>query len=102
MVVRKNATILNIDPAFKSMYLEQGFQEVVEKEKIEETPITSNDELKVSKEDEADESIHYKRSEITLMKVADLKELAKELEIEDADKMSGEKLKEAIIAKLGL
>lgn len=42
------------------------------------------------------------RADINKMKVEDLKKLAKEREIEGADEMKGDQLKEALIAKLGL
>lgn len=48
------------------------------------------------------EKSQYKKSDITQMKVEDLKKLAAGLEIEGAEETTGDKLKEAIIAKLGL
>jgi len=53
-------------------------------------------------EEKTDSFVHYKKSDIARMAVADLKQLASELSIENFENMSGEKLKEAIIAKLGL
>lgn len=52
--------------------------------------------------EEVKEEKHYSRTEIQLMNVASIKELAKELGIEDADELSGNKLKPIIIKKLGL
>lgn len=52
--------------------------------------------------DEADEKRTYTRSEITLMKTADLKELAISLGLEVTDETTGKVLKEALYKELGL
>lgn len=59
-------------------------------------------EVPDDKQKEPENSIKYKKSDITQMKVEDLKKLAAELEIEGAEDATGDNLKEAIIAKLGL
>ena len=53
-------------------------------------------------DEEVVETPKYSKSDISRMNVAGLRELATKLEIEDAKNTSGEKLKEAIIEKLGL
>ena len=53
-------------------------------------------------EEPKEETKTYKKSDITLMKVEDLKSLATELGINEANKKSGSELKKLIIKKLGL
>ena len=50
----------------------------------------------------ASEEVNYKKSDITRMNVEGLKALALELGIEVTEESTGAKLKEEIIAKLGL
>lgn len=59
-------------------------------------------EVKKEPEKPINPTMEYKKSDIAQMKVDDLKTLAKELCIEGADEATGAKLKEDIIAKLGL
>lgn len=60
--------------------------------------IKQENEVKEQKE----ENVNYKKSDIALMKVSDLKVLATKIGIEVTEESTGAKLKEEIIAKLGL
>lgn len=51
---------------------------------------------------QSEEAPKYKKTDIMRMSVAELKTLALTLSIEDAEGLTGETLKESIIAKLGL
>ncbi len=53
-------------------------------------------------EETAQPTKHYTKSQITLMKLANLKALAKEQGIENADTLSGAEIKKQLISKLGL
>ena len=63
---------------------------------------TPSDFMNPPVEDKADEKRTYTRSEITLMKTADLKELAISLGLEVTDETTGKALKEALYKELGL
>ena len=63
--------------------------------------LCSNVEVDIPVDDKADAK-EYKKSDIQRMNVENLKALATELGIEVTDESTGAKLKEEIIAKLGL
>lgn len=83
-----------------SVFLTHGYK-VVEESAEADVPAEESAEIKIS-EESSDDVTHYKKSEISRMSIADLKDLATKLGISDAENTSGEKLKEEIITKLGL
>ena len=71
---------------------------LAKKKTVEVKPIA--EELK--NEIPQEEKIFYTKTDINTMKVADLRELAKQKGIENADDISGTELKNILIEKMGL
>lgn len=94
---KKNRLVANV-----ASNLETKTEEVPEESTSEEPSIEDGSVVTDSDGEKEEEPIPYKRSDISRMGVADLRELATNLGIENAENTSGEKLKEAIIANLGL
>lgn len=75
------------------------------KRRLQETQVQSKKSAPISKSETVEEKTSekkYTKSEITFMKVAKLKQLAKENGLTDAEEKTGSELKEYLINKFGL
>lgn len=90
--VRKNNLVIPVrDNNQLAAFLNNGWEKVEdENSSTEKQPENGN------------ENVEYKKSDISRMNKDALKELAAKLGIEFTEETTGEKLKEEIIAKLGL
>lgn len=89
-------------------YPHRGF---ASKERVAQLSTTNNKrgiqliksvETAKEKQNDVEEKKYYTKSDIMGMKVADLRKLATEQEIEDADNISGAELKNLLVEKMGL
>lgn len=91
----------NVEMAVKdknqlAAFLNNGWEKVESVEKIPEVPAENESEISEVP------TKQYSKSDISRMNTADLKTLAPTLGIEVTEESTGAKLKEEIIAKLGL
>lgn len=80
----------------------ESLKNVVKKETEVKTEVKTEVNKVVAEEPKEEEKAFYTKTDIMTMNVANLRTLAKEQGIENADNTSGAKLKEMLVEKMGL